>query len=50
MLGVEYLDFGRRIDKGCRDSAPRTTMYSLIATGRDGRAVTRTLLIAVRLR
>jgi hypothetical protein len=48
-------DFGElarsEVDKGCRDIAPRTTTtYFLIATGRDGKTVTRTLVVAVRLR
>jgi hypothetical protein len=48
-------DFGElprgEIDRGCRDIAPRTTTtYFLIVTGRDGKTVTRTLVVAVRLR
>jgi hypothetical protein len=48
-------DFGEltrgELERGCREVSPRnTTTYFLIAVGRDGKTVTQTLLVAVRLR
>jgi hypothetical protein len=51
-LEPDFGDLTRgELERGCREVSPRnTTTYFLTAVGRDGKTVTQTLLVAVRLR